>query len=156
MVEEDVHVTSVLKTADNNQVMYEASDPKASYTIVNPKAVVEDYNPAALKTFVLDQSRIDYNLVPPAECALHNTQVMHEGLPMSYLGISTVEEGTAYYKQTTKYPDMVCEMLARYEWGDLRHTTAKEFKNAKKRTAKKAQKPPPLQVKRGPIVVKFD
>ena len=51
---------------------------------------------------------------------------------------------------------MVCEMLARYEWGDLRHTTAKEFKNAKKRTAKKAQKPPPLQVKRGPIVVKFD
>eukprot|EP01048_Picozoa_sp_COSAG05_P023754 COSAG05_NODE_5278_length_1217_cov_1.072451_2_plen_53_part_00 len=38
MVEEDVHVTSVLKTADNNQVMYEASDPKASYTIVNPKA----------------------------------------------------------------------------------------------------------------------
>ena len=74
MVEEDVHVTSVLKTADNNQVMYEASDPKASYTIVNPKAV--DYNPAALKTFVLDQSRIDYNLVPPAECALHNTQTM--------------------------------------------------------------------------------
>ena len=43
--------------------------------------------------------------------------------------------------QNTKYPDLVCEMLARYEFGDLKNTTKKEFRNLKKRTAKKASKP---------------
>ena len=49
-------------------------------------------------------------------------------------------------------------MMARYEWGDLRHTTPKEFKNAKKRAAKKQKKPAAFhcKCKRGPVIVKFD
>jgi hypothetical protein len=50
--------------------------------------------------------------------------------------VKTVEEGTEWYKATTKYPDEVCEILAKYEWGGLRYTTKKEFKNMKKKTTK--------------------
>ena len=67
-----------------------------------------------------------------------------------------MEEGAEYYRRTTKYPDLVCEMMARYEWGDLRHPTPKEFKNAKKRAAKKQKKPAAFHCKRGPVIVKFD
>ena len=56
--------------------------------------------------------------------------VKNHGLPMSYLQIQTVEEGTEWYKANTKYPDEVCEMLAKYEWGDLKYTTtvSKKFR----------------------------
>ena len=82
--------------------------------------------------------------------------VKHHGLPLSYLQISTVEDGTEWYKNNSKYPDEVCEMLARYEWGDLKYTTKKEFKNlAKKTTRKKRKAKPTFVVKRGPFVVSF-
>ena len=58
-----------------------------------------------------------------------NSMVKNHGLPMSYLQIQTIEEGTEWYKANTKYPDEVCEMLAKYEWGDLKYTTKKEFRN---------------------------
>ena len=71
-----------------------------------------------------------------------------------------MEAGTEWYKANSKYPDEVCEMMAKYEWGDLSRTTKKEFKNMKKKTAKKAKKGqgpgPALTVKRGPVVVPFD
>jgi hypothetical protein len=39
---------------------------------------------------------------------------------MSYLQINSVEQGFEWYKSNTKYPDEVCEMLAKYEWRPLR------------------------------------
>jgi hypothetical protein len=41
------------------------------------------------------------------------------------------------YKSTTGYPDEVCEIMARYQWGGLRHTTPKEFRDLKKRQRKR-------------------
>ena len=78
-------------------------------------------------------------------------------LPQSFLQISSVEEGAEWYRENSKYPDLVCDMLARYEWGDLKYTTPKEFKNMKKKRERKKKPPGPLlHVKRGPFKVVFD
>ena len=147
---EDVQVLGVSKSSDGNQAQYWATDPKAGYTLVSPDA--EDYNPASVEW--VSSECVDYNLVAPE--SFENKPGGFSGVPMSYLQITTVEAGTEWYKANTRYPDEVCEMMAKYEWGDLRHTTKKEFKNMKKRTAKKAKKPTSLVVKKGPILVHFD
>ena len=147
---EDVQVLGVSKSNDGKQAQYWATDPKAGYTLVSPNA--EDYNPAQVEWVSSDH--VDYNLVAPE--SFETKPGGHAGLPISYLQISTVEAGAEWYKANTRYPDEVCEMMAKYEWGDLRHTTKKEFKNMKKRSTKRAKKPKSLVVKRGPILVHFD
>ena len=142
-----VQVLSVSKSSDGKQANYWSSDPKASYTLVDKNA--EDYNPASVEW--VPGSRVDYNLVAP-ESFEHKPG----GLPMSYLQIKTVEAGTEWYKANTKYPDEVCEMMAKYEWGDLKYTTKKEFKNQRKKTERKKNKPLGLTVKKGPVVLPFD
>ena len=32
-------------------------------------------------------------------------------------------DAQAWFKQNTKYPDLICDMLAKYEFGDLKYTT---------------------------------
>ena len=152
----EVEVKGAVKSADNQQVHYVASDDRASYSLLNPDAK-DDYSPASLEW--LDPGKVDYNLMPPSDIAgkYAESVVKHMGVSMSYLQIHSVEEGVEWYKATTKYPDEVCEMLARYEWGDLKYTTKKEFKNLAKKTKRKQQKSqaPHLNVKRGPVVVSF-
>ena len=151
-----VKLQGVAKSSDNQQVHYVASDPKASYTLLNPD-VPEDYSPACIDWVSAD--KVDYNLMPPSavEGKYEASSVKNHGLPLSYLQIRSVEEGAEWYKAHTRYPDMVCDMLARYEFGDLRYTTKKEFKNLRKRTQRKQTKRQTnLQVKRGPTIVSFD
>ena len=149
---EPVQVLNVSKSSDGQQAQYWASDAKASYTLVKGEA--DDYNPASVEW--VSGAKVDYNLVAPE--SFEKKPGGHGGLPMSYLQITTVEAGTEWYKANSKYPDEVCAMMAKYEWGDLSRTTKKEFKNMKKKTAKKARKGqgPALTVKRGPIVLPFD
>ena len=141
---------SVSKSIDGNQAVYHASDPKAGYTLVSGDA--EDYNPTSVEW--VSGEKVDYNLVAPESFEMKPGG--HAGLPMSYLQIHTVEAGTEWYKANSKYPDEVCEMMAKYEWGDLSRTTKKEFKNLKKKTQRKKAKGPVLTVKHGPVVVPFD
>ena len=151
-----VKLAGVAKSSDNQQVHYVASDPKASYTLLNPD-VPEDYSPACIDWVSAD--KVDYNLMPPTaqEGKYEASSVKNHGLPLSYLQIRTVEEGAEWYKAHTRYPDLVCDMLARYEFGDLRYTTKKEFKNLRKKAERKqAKRPQNLQVKRGPTIVSFD
>ena len=147
---EPVQVLSVSKSIDGKQANYWSDDPKASYTLVSPAA--EDYNPASVEW--VPGSRVDYNLVAPE--SFEKKPGGMSGLPMSYLQIQSVEAGTEWYKANTKYPDEVCEMMAKYEWGDLKRTTKKEFKNLKKKTGRKKSKPQGLTVKCGPVVLPFD
>ncbi len=147
---EPVQVLAVSKSSDGNQANYWSSDPKASYTLLSPCA--EDYNPASVEW--VSGAKLDYNLVAPESFA--KKPGGHGGLPMSYVQIKTVEAGTEWYKANSKYPDEVCEMMAKYEWGDLSRTTKKEFKNMKKKTHRKRAKGPVFTVKHGPIVVPFD
>ena len=147
---EPVQVLAVSKSIDGNQAVYHASDPKAGYTLVSGDA--EDYNPTSVEW--VSGEKVDYNLVAPESFEMKPGG--HAGLPMSYLQIHTVEAGTEWYKANSKYPDEVCEMMAKYEWGDLSRTTKKEFKNLKKKTQRKKAKGPVLTVKHGPVVVPFD
>ena len=147
---EPVQVLAVSKSSDGNQANYWATDAKASYTLLSPDA--EDYNPASVEW--VSGVKVDYNLVAPE--SFEKKPGGHGGLPMSYLQIKTVEAGTEWYKANSKYPDEVCEMMAKYEWGDLSRTTKKEFKNLKTRTSKRKKKGPTLTIKHGPIVVPFD
>ena len=142
---------AVSKSVDGKQAVYHASDPKAGYTLVSADA--EDYNPTSVEWVSGD--KVDYNLVAPESFEMKPGG--HAGLPMSYLQIHTVEAGTEWYKANTKYPDEVCEMMAKYEWGDLKHTTKKEFRNQKKKTTKKkAKKQQGMTIKYGPVVLPFD
>ena len=149
---EPVEVLSVSKSSDSKQVNYWSNDPKASYTLVSPDA--EDYNPKSVEW--IPGNLVDYNLVAPE--SFEHKPGGHSGLPMSYLQIKTVEAGTEWYKANTKYPHEVCEMMAKYEWGDLKYTTPKEFKNLKKRTDKKQkrqQSTSALKVNKGKFIVEF-
>ena len=150
---EPVQVLSVSKSIDGNQVVYHATDPKAGYTLISAEA--EDYNPASVE-WVSGQI-VDYNLIAPESYEQKPGSVkLHAGLPMSYLQITTVESGTEWYKANSKYPDEVCEMMAKYEWGDLKYTTKKEFRNQKKKISRRSKKQQGLTTKRGPVVVPFD
>jgi len=147
---EPVQVLSVSKSSDGKQANYWSTDSKASYTLIDKNA--EDYNPASVEW--VPGSRVDYNLVAPE--SFEKKPGGHAGLPMSYLQINSVEAGTEWYKANTKYPDEVCEMMAKYEWGDLKYTTKKEFKNQKKKVERKKKKPQGMTIRRGPIVLPFD
>ena len=147
MIDEEIKIVGVARSDDNNEVLYVASDPKASYSLV------ADPDKGACEW--VDSSKIDYNYLPPTKHAtLRNTVVEHTGLPLSYLQIDSVEQGTEWYKANSRYPDLVCEMMAKYEWGDLRYKTKKEFKNMKKKRERKGHAPI-LGVRKGPIVVNF-
>ena len=130
---------------DGCQAHYVASDPRASYTLIDPATSLQSYNPSCIDW--VSPHHADYNLLPPEHLKEHykDTSVGSRGLPLSFLQVKTVEEGTEWYKATTKYPDEVCEILAKYEWGGLRYTTKKEFKNMKKKTTKKTEKQKSMQ-----------
>ena len=110
-----VHVLAVTKSNDGKQANYWASDAKANYTLLAPDA--GDYNPASVEW--VPGAKCDYNLVAPE--SFERKPGGCAGLPMSYLQIKSVEAGTEWYKANTKYPDEVCGMMAKYEWGDLRY-----------------------------------
>jgi len=153
----NITIKGVVRSNDGLQAHYVASDPKASYTLINPKTDFTKYNPAMVEW--VSPERTDYNLLPPDHMApaYANSMVKHHGLPMSYLQISSVEEGTEWYKANTKYPEEVCEMLAKYEWGDLKYTTKKQFRNLKKKTTKKNEKQRGMTVRRNQtIILEFD
>ena len=138
VVQENIVCKGVVRSSDGAQAHYVASDPRASYTLISPSVDLKSYNPAHIDWVC--PSKADYNLLPPEHLSEHykDTCVGTRGLPLSFLQIETVEEGAEWYKTTTRYPDEVCDILAQYEWGGLRHTTQKEFKNLKKKTSKKA------------------
>jgi len=81
---------------------------------------------------------------------------------LSYLQVKSIEEGSDWYKQQfPKLPDDLCDIMARWNWGDLSELTKKKLKNDKKKI--KAGKPNKkikelynLDVKKGDFVLRFD
>ena len=122
-----VQVQGVVNSSDNKQALILTDDHKSSYTLVNPE-FASDYNPTVIDW--VDPSLVDYGYGSGSEA-------QPVGLPLSFLQVATVEEGSAWYARNTRYPELVCEMLAKYQWGDLKHTTAKEFRNQKKKQKKR-------------------
>ena len=140
----EIKVKGVVNSRDNNLAYIVSDDARASYSIINPCAP-EDYNPSSVEW--VEPEKVDYSL-----CRAEG----EVALPQSFLQINSVEQGAEWYRANSKYPDLVCDMLARYEWGDLKYTTKKEFRNLAKRTKRKRQTSQTrLKVKRGPVVVSF-
>ena len=48
MIAENVVVKGVVRSSDGCQAHYVASDPRASYTLIDPATSLQSYNPSAL------------------------------------------------------------------------------------------------------------
>jgi hypothetical protein len=81
---------------------------------------------------------------------------------LSYMSVNNLEEGSEWYKKEfPKLPDDLCDIMARWNWGELETLTKKKLKNDKKRIKagkanKKTKELYNLEAKRGNFVVRFD
>ena len=94
--------------------------------------------------------KYDY-LVPLTQEDKETTKHTHP-LPLSFLQIreGDVEAGIGWYKHHyPKVPDELIEIMARYNFGDLKYATRKSIKNSAKKFKKKQQQQQlqPLQTK---------
>ena len=131
----------------------ESDDPSTQYTFV-------DINNPSKKNYneMLSIDTIDYD-IPRDEDAIRKGH--KEDLPISFLTIKDGEVDlgkTWYMKKFPKLPEPMAELMARYNWGDLKYQTKKKIKNDKKKCIKKGKKYEPLafKIKTGKFVVHFD
>lgn len=79
----------------------------------------------------LDSNKCDYDI-----------NVKDKVIPQSFFMIKEgeIEKGKEWYLQhDPKLPVEIAEMMARYNWGDLKYMTKKSAKNARKKLAKKGK-----------------
>jgi hypothetical protein len=107
----------------------------------------------------IDPKKVDYIIHNPDKenCKLK------EDMPFSFMDIKEgeVKKGKEWYLQKDpKLPDGIAELMARYNWGDLKNMpNKKQYKNAQKKLQKKGKDilgDGMLDVKKGCFVVKFD
>lgn len=83
-------------------------------------------------------------------------------IPTSFLQIKEgeIEKGKEWYLQNDpKLPTEIAEMMARYNWGDLKYMTKKSAKNQSKKLNKKGKdlgEEYGLTIKNKPVVITFD
>lgn len=129
------------------------NDPKACYDLVDLNQKVKKD-----KSNYIDGSKMDYK-IPRDEDAIRKGH--KEDMPISFLSIKDgeIERGKQWYlSQFNKLPDEIAELLARYNWGDLKYQTKKKVKNDRKKAIRKGKKYEPLsnlEVKQGNFVVDF-
>ena len=79
---------------------------------------------------------------------------------LSFLNVRNEQEGAEWYrKEFPKLPDEFCEIMGRWNWGDLSQMTKKSVKNDKKKIAKghkKTKEKYELGYKKGNFVISFD
>eukprot|EP01052_Picozoa_sp_SAG31_P031858 SAG31_NODE_3425_length_4290_cov_171.943927_5_plen_141_part_00 len=137
-------------------------DPRLNYTVV-PKPEPEEEIDGVILCPNEHMAGIDkYDMyVPLTE---EDRKYHSEPLPLSFLQIKEgdVESGIQWYKSHyPKIPDELIELMARYNFGDLKYATQKSIKNNMKKFKKKnkGNKPPlakGLTIKKGPVIVDFD
>jgi hypothetical protein len=102
--------------------------------------------------------KYDFYIPLPPEVTNHDVP-----LPSSFLQIKEgeVEKGIDWYRRHyPKVPDELIEIMARYNFGDLKYATRKSVRNDAKKYRKKFKKDPyiaqGLTISKGPYVVRFD
>lgn len=107
----------------------------------------------------IDGNKIDYLITNPDK----ENNKLKEDMPISFLDIKEgeIEKGKEWYKRKDpKLPDCMAELLARYNWGDIKNMpNKKQYKNAQKKAQRKGKDiidSPLLGVKKGDFVVKFN
>ena len=161
------------------------TDNKLNYFIADEAKSIEFgevYKPRILP----DQSRVDYSIVS-SEDPIYKTSgsildSMRENVKtpqeiddycnnfennmkqkkLSYMSVKNVDEGAEWYKnEFPKLPDELCDIMARWNWGELDTLTKKKLKNDKKKIkAGKANKKQKvlynLEMKKGEFVIDFN
>ena len=107
----------------------------------------------------IDPKKVDYLIKNPDK----ENNKLKEDMPMSFLEIKEgeIDKGKEWYlKRDPKLPDCMAELLARYNWGDIKNMpNKKQYKNAQKKLKKSGGDildTPMLKIKNGPHIVKFD
>ena len=121
-----------------NRILVPCSDDRMSYEIVQTKFFEDDeeFFPDH-HADILDTSKVDY-------------QFGEFNLPLSFLSITSRDEGEAWYRENTKVPECMVPYLARYHWGDLHP------KYDPKPIRKKKKNEPIFSKNTGKFVVRFD
>ena len=132
-------------------------------------ATIKDDDPAVYYDFVdLNRPTKKLNLVPNpildyeiARSEEDKKKGFKDDLPVSFLTIQEGEVGKGVMWYLTKFPKLpepMAELLARYNWGDLKYQTKKKIKNDKKKAIKKGGKYEPLtfKIRKGSFSIVFD
>ncbi len=114
--------------------------------------------PVDRKPTLAEELKLDYP-IPRNEEA--KSKGFKEDLPLSFLTIKEgeVDRGKDWYMlKYPKLPEPMAELMARYNWGDLKYQSKKKIKNDKKKCIKKGKKYEPLafNIKSGRFIVNFD
>ena len=138
--------TQFLQYEDGIEIQNEL-DPKLNYFISNE---IKEVNQIKEEFVPLDESMLDYSISAEQLNNLRTdgTTPHTEPIPMSFLNITTEEEGLLWYKKHyPKIPDDLLPIIARYHWGHKinKQTLKKEKKKNKKKTV-----PQQLVVKKAP------
>ena len=139
-----------------DHVLFQCDDDRASYMFTRQESV------GKAMPELLDQSRVDWSVMPPPEldAVYKGTDIGVNGLPLSFLRVTTVEEGEQWYREHTKHPECIIPLLARYQWGSLRKgINRKQIKNDRKKAKRRKAKDKAKDiytVSHEPCVVKFD
>lgn len=161
------------------------TDNKLNYFIANEEKPIEFgeiYEPRVLE----DQSKVDYGITTNADPLYKSSgdilDSMRENIKtpkeideycnnfennmkqkkLSYMKVKDVEEGSVWYRQEfPKLPDDLCDIMARWNWGELDTLTKKKLKNDKKKIKsgkanKKTKQLYNLDIKRGDFVLDFN
>ena len=130
---------------ESNVFEFSTNVPEASY-IVGTDGFEKDL--ANVKQEYTELDKVDYKV---------RTQDVKEPMPMSYLSVSTLEEGEEWYRQHyPQMPEELLPMLSRYSFGDLGTWTNKEL-NDYKATCKKrdSMSNGKIEFKHEPITLSF-
>ena len=127
-----------------------SDNPKSCYDFV-------DFNKIETKDpfEYIDESKLDYDIALPEGETKHK-----KSLPISFMSIKEgeVEKGKEWYMNyDPKLPEGIAELLARYNWGDMKYMTKKSAKNQRKKNVKKGKKEGiELRIKKGEHILHFD
>lgn len=148
-----------IEPTESSHVML-TTDERCNY-VCGSKGIKEDMERIRDNFSVIDSSRVDYNIVTEKDIKAQEEftdNCIDKRNSLSYMSVTTVEEGELWYrKHFPQIPDDLYPVMARWNFGDLSEITKKDIKNDKKRLArgKKAKVCKGLEVKKGPIVLKF-
>ena len=104
-----------------------------------------------------------YDFYVPLDPEVRDNTKHDVPLPASFLQIKEgeVDKGIEWYrKYYPKIPDELIEIMARYNFGDLKYATRKSVRNDAKKYRKRFKKEPRiaqgLTISKGPHIIRFD
>lgn len=162
------------------------TDSKLNYFIANEAEPIKEWGEVYEPRVLEDQGKVDYgittsedplykssgdildsmrkNIKTPQEIDNYcdNFENNMKQKKLSYMKVKNVEEGADWYRQEfPKLPDDLCDIMARWNWGELDTLTKKKLKNDKKKIKagkanKKTKQLYNLDVKHGEFIIDFD